>query len=343
MKILAPVLAAALAAGAAYAQSMVPNVTGGGQVIELDGPPPPPSRMDLVKAEAIARNRMIIQEKNIAKLSQQMLDLDQGIEERITRLVQEIKSVEDSQESQARVAQIKKDAMARLKKTIEFYARERDKRLQEETKAYSALPKDQLAKDVAGLGNRIEKRADQILELASSMVEQEGYQRYETYWDGDTARQQETEEYQHNQREASRTGQVKEDLTADLRKSIEKLERQNEQLTRALTSDKPAAEQAALQQEIQRNREVIERRRAQIQQTVTAAGSGRVLSSQAAFQMEQLVDDIYQDLRKDFNELVRLAYERDNCRVKLRNLQSQVKLIQQDLAAMPPTSAPAAP
>ena len=341
MRHLAPVLVVALSAVAAYAQSIAPPPTAARSPVQVEVAPPPPTRQELEESARLAGRRVAMQEERIAKFSGQIVALDQSIEGRLAQLIQQIKAVEDSPESKARVAQIKQDAIAGLKKSIEFYARERDRRLQDELRAYSALPKEQLAQDVRALNARVEKRVDQIVEIAASLQEQEGYQRYETHWDGYNVRQEETDAYRHNQRAASRTGQEKEHLIADLQKSIETLKRRNEQLTAALGYEKTDSEKAFLREQIAQNRELIERRREQIQEIFSAAGQGRALGSKAAFQLEQMLDDIAQDLRRDFKELVRLAHERDNARIKLRNLQAQLSLIEQELAEQPPAAAPA--
>lgn len=340
MHLLAPVLVLALAAAPAFAQSVPPS-TRPAPPVSVEAPPAPPTREELGQALGVARQRMALQEGRIAKLSEQMVALDKSVESQVTRLVDQIKSVEDSPESKTRVAMIKQEAIAGLKKSIDFYVRERNLRTQDELRKVAALSDEQLAQDVHALNQRVEKRIDQILAITASMQVEQGYQRYETYWDGDNAYRQETDRYRQNKLSSARTGAEKDHVIEELQKSIETLKQKNEQFKRELAYDRSATERAFLEEQIEQNRALIDKRRLQIQEAFDASSTGRELSSKAAFQMEQMIDDMVQDLRKDFNEFVRLARERDNARAKLKNMQAQVRLIEQDLSALsPPPTAP---
>jgi hypothetical protein len=289
-----------------------------------------PTPESLKNALSMIQQRITLQAESLEKIQKRMLDLDQSIEERVNRILQQLESVKDAEGT--RVANLKEEVMKTLKKTIDVYQRERAKRMAELDRTYSTLSKEDMKQDVKNLQERTEKRVDQILALAATLTRADGFKEYEPYDDDAGFVNVETAESKQNRREGSKTDQATEDIVAGLRKSIDSLKQKNRGLQQELASARSPEDQQFFEEQIQLNEELINKRRAQVQSILSASGGeSRAVSKQEAFQFEQLVDDMMLDLKRDFNELYRCATERDTARAKLRSLESQRSAIEADM------------
>lgn len=289
--------------------------------------PQPPAEQPASAAEAAAvlDRRIALQQQRYDEAQQQLTAVDAKIEKGIATLLKDVSSLTDSKESGTRIAGVKKDVIEGLRKTLEFYKRERDVRIGDVVSFAQTQTTPDLSNDVKAIEARMDKRVEQIIDLSATFAQQKGYQQYERYSDGDGGVvQRESEAYRHNEREVSVASQQQRQIVDALRKSIDDLERRNGVLKTQLAAVATAQDKAFLQGEIHRNDELKDQRREQIREVLEGGQAGsRALSRQAAFQIDQLVDDQMAELRRQFNELKRLAYERDLARSRLRSLQIQ--------------------
>jgi hypothetical protein len=300
-------------------------------------PTPEEIRAQNERALALTERRAAMLEADLQKLRDQMLRLDESIERRVQELLTELEGIKDSKESKTRIANLKEDVMLTLKNSLDVYRRERDKRIAALNAAYAPVADKDLQTDVDKLKERGEQRVEQIVQLAKTLTKDEGFEKYDYYNDenllGDTVQRRKNEDWKQNRRESSKTAQDQGKILDALQKNIAELQQQGQRLETSRASAATDEERALLDEQIQANQDTLARRRNQMRELIQAeGGGGRELGRQEAFQLEQLVRDMVESLKKDFRELYRLATERDNARARLRNVQVQAEQIKSDLA-----------
>src|SRR5207237_48251 len=119
-----------------------------------------------------------IRQQRVDLLREEIKQMDDRLESRLEVIVGTLTSIGDSKDSRTKVARMKEDTMKRLLKTIEYYDRKRAAFRQELTNPQSQLTADDKKQIVAAFDARIEKRAEQILELHKSMPGHEEHERY---------------------------------------------------------------------------------------------------------------------------------------------------------------------
>ena len=256
-------------------------------------------------------------------LTKQIQDIDAKIEATIGDLAARLEKVKDSPDSGGRVAKVKKDFMADLEKSINLYRLERDKRIDKIGRPSTAAATESLQKSTAALDARLDTRADQIVAIAKSFNESDGYREYVTVYDDDGGQdgnmRRETDESVQKRREGSRASQNEKAVVDGLKRSMTDLDQRKAALERRLAATTTDDARAAIQEEIDR---IAAKREARVQQIQSLesegsdAGASAALSPDQAFALDKEVDALVAQLKTDFRELLRLANEREVARAR---------------------------
>lgn len=268
---------------------------------------------EIKRAIGVVEQRLERQESRVSDLHSEMIRLDGRIEKEVDRIVEILKNVGDSDDSRIRVAQTKGKVIEGLKRSIDIYQQKRSQIRAQLAKTRSDLEKAQLEKDRAVFDEKSEKRIDQIMELANSLTTHEDYKKYDTYatssswgWGLDNVVQEKNKDYVQNKRVTNITDKEKGQIFDALRKSIEDLETQNRTLKGRLDSPNFANQKDLIQEDIERNKQAIGRREARLEEMLTSTQPNTTpINQRAAHEMELMIRDIADDLKRDFNTLFR--------------------------------------
>lgn len=297
--------------------------------------PAQPSREELQRAMLVAQTRMLLQQNQLKQIQQRMLALDAEIENKIDQILKQLATVKDSQDSGTHVAGMKEKALTKLQGSLDFYRQERTRRLAQLNERNPARPQSEVLEEVKALDAHQEKRVDQIVALATTLTEHKDYRQYNVYrdnwgWDYYMA----NPAYLQNRRESTKTTLDKEQILKELKCNVDELTQRNLQLQleQALALAPAEHERERLKSEMQINEELLKKRRGQIQQTLNEHHEPtRKLGRSAAFQMEQLLHDMTQQVERDFGEMSRLGTARDLAYASLRDLEAQQHFIRTSL------------
>lgn len=263
-------------------------------------------------ADALAAEAAKSQER-LDALSQQLRSLDGDIESRMDRIVKVLSTIKDSTDSKGRVRRSKEKAIEGLKKSIAFYARERDMRDQAlvAPDANVAVSKETLAKDAKVLDTRIEKRIDQISTLAKSLTQNEEFNQYERYRNDEYNYNAETKEFKRFEKDVSGSAKIKSELIQDLKAGIDKQTLEIEGLRKMLASATDAKRQEQIKGEIEQKEELIADRRQQAEDLLsTDATKTKPVSSKGAYEIDKMLAEMTLDLQSDFRKFQQLVAER---------------------------------
>jgi len=255
-----------------------------------------------------------------ATLTEQMLVLDSQIDQEVQELVNLLSSVGDSVDSSTKVARLKTDAMEGLKKSLDIYQRERQKRLGELQQNYANLSREDLAKQIDNMDSKINERIDQIMKISQSFTVDGGVDKYthELRNSGRgrrnnvDVRQVKNPEYTKNQRTGNRGDQNRGKVIEGLEKHNKSLEAETAQLERNLSASR-AANRPELEDRIEKNRDLIAENQSNISEMKNIHASGQVkeVSRNDAQNLKKKIDDTTLSLRSKHQELIRLKAERD--------------------------------
>jgi hypothetical protein len=270
-------------------------------------------------------------------VSDQLLSLDSDIESRLERIVSLLTSARDSTDTTgSRIHRMKEDALKGLKAIAVFYAQQRDHRKKEMGNAYSQVAHADLAEDVARLNAQIEKRIEQSLAIAASLEThtENAVTRYENE---DTNYNRETTEYRRAKRQESAGVKAKSKVADDLKASIGKLQHDIRAREMDLQYTTNPERQAQLTQDIETMRKTVETRREQLEQLVmtsTSGGNLRAVASQGAMELENMVDEMIRELKRDFAKFKSLINEYDMARAREKPLRERLEKAKVFLADM---------
>lgn len=287
-----------------------------------------PAAADRVQLESyirVMKGELERSEARVDTVRAQLISLDEDIESRVDRIVTLLSSTRDAVDgSSTRIRMAKKEALAGLKKTAQYYAQQRDLRKKEMGNRYAQIEQDALARDVAALNARIETRVTQSLEIASSLVQyQEGS--VTRYRNTDTDYSNESREYRKAKNDASASAKIKADLAADLRASIDKLTREKAAREAELQTTRDPQKQEQLNKDIATLRQTIDARRQQIEELVTAPKPAtRPVGSKGAFELDKMLNEMTVELKSDFTKFKSLIYEFDTARTRVKTLKERL-------------------
>jgi hypothetical protein len=271
-------------------------------------------------------------EARVKSITENLISLDKDIESRINRIVSLLSSARDSADkANSTIRQAKEDLLAGLEATAKYYAQQRDQRKREMDNPLARIDDEGLAMDVAALNARIETRVTQSIAIVSSLtMHNEGPTG--KYRDSDL---QESQEWRRVERDAKASVKIKADLVAELKASIDKLTLDVKAREQTLASTTDPDKRAVLTKDIETMRKTIEERRNQVETIIAGDKTDtRPVSSQAAFEMDKMLDEMTAALKKDFMKFKSLVGERDAERATLKSMNDRLKKAQAALDAL---------
>ena len=235
----------------------------------------------------------------------------------------------DSTDSGSRIALLKMRAMEGLKKTIEYYDMRRRTLKSDFMKPDSKIDKDTILEDIDKFNARVEKRVQQIIDLAKTM---QGYKDVDKwtnegagggYWGGHYVVR--NPDYYHNKSQTSKTDRTQKSITEELQDSVKSLKMTEGQLERALDGEITQQFRDLLEGELKRVRGLIRTREEQMQAIVTADANPRAkeIGTKQARNIEDLMNDMSEDLKRDFFTMFRHYDDLNREREQLKGLHAQ--------------------
>ena len=217
-------------------------------------------------------------------------------------------SVRDSQESRNEVTQLKKDAIAALRRGIDLYLSKR-KEVRELARTGDAAAVGDLDK----FDKRIIKSIDQITELTKSMPTHKDVDKYESsgssYWNGyyyENSRI--AEDWKQNRRDTTASNQQRENTLDALKAALTRLDQRRRELNDLLANRKlNASERELYTSELGQADAYEGHLKAQLAAVTTATGTtGEAIGREQAHDISQLIEDSRKDIREDASRMFRL-------------------------------------
>ena len=294
-----------------------------------------PTQEEVRHTIAVLEKRVALQEKKIKDVTDEMIRIDENLERQVNTIVEQISALSDSQDSGTKMIERKREVIDGLKRSAEFYAKERDRRNRELARPTELnVPKEDQAQDVAALDERIEERVAQILAVTASLAEHQDYKKYESYQStryggysgySSNVRRRKTDEYRQNERENKKSVNTKKQIHADLQTGIDGLKRENAQLENKLKYARNEDERALYRDQIDYNTELISKREAQMLSVVSDANPGqKKVSRKAANTIDKMLEEATVVFRGDHNRLLELNKQRDRERSALKRLNERL-------------------
>ncbi|MEM8955669.1 MAG: hypothetical protein AAGD22_16060 [Verrucomicrobiota bacterium] len=279
-------------------------------------------------------------QERATELTNDMIDLDDRIENRIGKIVGMLDGITDSLDSAQRVSQMKKAAIAALESTIQDYDRRRQA-LQEETRQRNPrISREELFSDIGKFDERIDKRVDQMLDLAKSMQSHKDYDKWSVvyggggWWDDGYYRSR-NPRYYHNRSESRNTQQEVKQLVDEIKVGIERLQRSNRDIEEKLKANITPQYRAMLEDELERNNGIIETRESQMEDLVMSQNPDtQTVGRNQALNIESMIQDMAEDIEHDNNALFQLYHELNLEREAINQINQKL----QALGAEPPPS-----
>ena len=282
-----------------------------------------------------------IEEREIraSELTQDIVQLDQRIEGRIDRILEQLESMKDSKESGTRVVRMKEEAIEGLRESIRLYG---SKRRELKLEAYSQDPtidRDTLFSVMDKYDARIEKRVDQIVELAQTFAAHKDLPKYEYSrsngwrgWSWETTR--DNPEYEQNRKQTIHTDQTRQELIDALGKSIEGLDRRNREIGEIMKKEITSQYRELLQHELDQNNNLIVMREEQVGlMRNPPEDSGTTTSTDSAMKVGHWIEDLVGDIQADMDEMFADINELKQEKEALTYLRERLKVAKGEAAA----------
>lgn len=274
-------------------------------------------------------------QERITELTNDIITLDGRIEGRVTKIVDMLKNITDSQESQIRVAKTKEQIIEGLRNSIQYYDTKRRELKSETMKKQPRLTRDELFDDIGVFDGKIETRVNQIVELANSLHTHEdvdkwtvAYEDDDRGWRDDYYRRRNPKFY-HDRKQTTNTEQTRGQLTEELRNSINRIDVRNRDINETLKKDITPQYRQMLEAELDRNMATIENREAQILDLATSTKpAAEAIGRNQILRIEDIIEDMGEDLRNDFNDLFADYAELNQERAALKTLNEMLEKYQ---------------
>jgi|GEM_PF-3994983 len=290
----------------------------------------PAADPDLARAQ-----QMLSQEQaKVAEMEQDLLALDSEIDADVNQLVDLLKKSEDSTASKTKVMNTKKETIAALDKWVKEYTRERGKRMGDLQQTHSPTAQAELQHQVEAIDDGINRRVDQMVELAASMSTSEELKRYDTYQQDWGVSKVETEDYRVNKRQISYANQAQEELGKKLEQTIKALENDIALVPQRFPRDQQEAELARLNS-------LLDARNADLRKLSTAyPEKATAVGKNDADRLEKQLHYTQEDIRAKWAQLLAKANTLSVERLRVRQLEARVQAMEAEAAPAP--AAPAA-
>ena len=298
--------------------------------IGLAQEPTAPAAIDMEarKASVVTLESHIAQrEQRLGELGQDIVTLDARIEKRVNELVKMLANLRDSQDSKTRISKIKQEAMDALKRGIGIYVNKR-KEIRERVRTGDETSLGDLGK----FDERISKRVDQIVELSKSFPASQDVDKYKSeggsYWNGYYYENSSiSEEWKQNRRDSNQSKVQRDETTAAIRETLDRLDQRRRSLKDLLANRNPTESARKLYvQELGEIDAYTERLNTQLLEvtTPTVEGGTVAASLDEAKDFEELLDDARKDVRQDVSNLFRLYEEFARGRAQLEGLKANL-------------------
>lgn len=282
------------------------------------------------------RSQVEIRQHRVTALVNQIMELDAAIEAAVTKVQGMLTGITDSKASDTKVARIKRDVMLRLKKAIDYYIQKRTALTADVRATTNKFERTDLFKDRSAFDDRINRRIDGIIQLAVSMDSHEEYEKflYSGSSDGwNIPHIRRNPDYDHNLKTARQKDAAVTEIEKALSDSLARLDTEERSLKQRIETAKPE-QKAALEQELQRLR-TIKMQRYDQEEDLRSHPEKKVqaVDMKAAQQIEDVIEEIAADARRDFASLLARYNELKAERTALARLQLRLEAAETAAAA----------
>jgi hypothetical protein len=296
-----------------------------------DAKVPPKTLPADTRKESIANLESHIsqREQRLTEWGKDIIELDARIEKRVEELVKMLGSMSDPDPAGGKVTRLKQDAIEGLKRGMDAYAGKR-------RQVADAISSGDTAaqRDLDKFDERINKRVDQIAELAKSVPAQPAAGDYEydgaSYWNG---------YFFENIRLHEEANQVRRGATAkSLKQGIDRLDKRRDSL-KVLLSKRIAtqAERKLYTRELGKLDAYADHLKVQLRDvTLSSVEGGKPIGMDQPHDISQLLDDARRDLRDDVSRLFRTYDEFAKGRIYVSQLKADLAARQESLSKKPP-------
>ena len=304
--------------------------------------PPPIDYPARVQSVANLKQHIAQREARFEVLKQDLLALDARVESQIDAIVKNLASLKDSNDSKTRVANIKGDVIDALVRTIWIY---RQKRMDvfERMRKDSNIPKELLEKNLKAFDDRIDKRVEQVMELAKSFPGYQDVKKYESYggsyYNGYYAEgARVNEDWKQNRRDNTSGRVERRELLQELDKAIDRNQSRRAAIADTLANRKLSETELPVQQEeLGRIDATIDKLKADRRELALPGGGGaREIGGDEAHDAEQLLDDERKDLARDFSDIMCKYSDLVTERTRIFNLKQNLTEREEWLKKNPP-------
>lgn len=292
----------------------------------LDAPAPPVAVAGVPAEEdarvSLLQKRVALQEAKVRALTEEMVQIDAGIERDVDLIIERLSAVTDSTDSDVRVANQKREIIVALKKSIDFYRKQREQRKAQLLQpTYLNVPDEDLKQDIATLDARVEERIDQIMQITASLAQDTDYDQYDRYITDNNGNRRVNREVRQAENSTKRAVNAKGDVADGLVADKAKLESEIAKLEQQAARTQDADTRAFLEESIAWNRELVQKRDEQIAALIMpAAPAQQPITAKASNELDRLFDGMRLDIKADYQKLLTLKSRRDQERAQLKRL-----------------------
>ena len=304
---------------------------------------------DAAPALAAIDRQIAARQERITTLVNQIVELDAGIESAINDVQEMLKRVTDSKDSKTAVARLKREVMEKLQKAAEYYAQKRATVSESLRTSKNKFERADLFKDRSAFDERINKRIEGIVDLAMSMDSYKEYEQYHTesnnnWWGWGGSSIYRNPDYDQNKRATRQTDAAAKEIIDGLEKSLARLDVEERTLKTKLAAAKTPEQKQQIEGDLERVRTLKRQRYDQIEELSAGrrAESAVPISRKEAQRMENLIDEIAANARRDFQSLFARYSELKAERAALARLELRREAMQRPDEPEPaPAPAPA--
>ncbi len=247
-------------------------------------------------------------------------DIDAGVEDILDLII----PLTDSTDTGNKVTQLKQESMMALRKTIDYYATERQKLDGELARTASGMTKEQMATQVEVIDEKIDQRVDEILRISASLAENQDVEKYEHTYDpySEIYNRRVTDEYKQNQKVQRRVVDSRDNLTESLQKSITTLKERVNRYERLLPYQTSESNKVAINQLIEETKARISDRETQLQTLGSSYGESTGSNAIGDDEFKVVVKMITEkkaEIRSSLDLMRRVKSEYDNALIRYNN------------------------
>ena len=286
------------------------------------------------------KQHLEMREERLAEVRAEIRERSQATDKKISRIVDLLAGLKDSQSSKRRVSEVKSEAVSGLVRMLEVYKRERNA-IAQKIRSDGSAPADELLKDMQIIDQLTEKRVGQIVELIKSIPGGKDVEKYETTgsWEYNGVYYENSrisEEWRQDRRDRIQSEKQRKEAQNALRTAIDDLERRRDSLqTRLAQENLNQTEKELFEQELGHVRALVDARKLQLLEVTAPSDSGAKTASKGeAADLEDLLKDAKRDIAEDFAQTIRLyhaaAAERGKIHEVKENLAAREKWLREN-------------